>query len=259
MESLLTDMATVFVLVLARVGALVATAPIVSETTIPMRIKALLAVMMAAVITPLCLHHPSPEMANIAELGAAMGAEAIIGLALGLGVMVILAGVQLTGQIVGQLSGMAMAEGADPAFGSNASIFGQIFMFVTIAVFVAAGGHTLLIESLLKTFDHTPPGYATFNPALAHEFLGLLSIGFELGVRSSAPLMIALFLATLVLGLISRTLPQINTIVVGFGVNSMLTLGLMMISVGAVAWSFQGPLTATIENLTAAVTSAPVP
>ena len=127
MESLLTDMATVFVLVLARVGALITTAPIVSETTIPMRIKSLLAVMMAAVMTPLCLHHPAPEMANIAELGAAIGAEVIIGIALGLGVMLILAGVQLTGQIVGQLSGMAMAEGADPAFGSNASIFGQIF------------------------------------------------------------------------------------------------------------------------------------
>ena len=50
---------------------------------------------------------------------------------------------------------------------------------------------------------------------------------FALGIRAAAPLLIALFLSTLVLGLISRTLPQINIIAVGFGLNSLLTLAMI--------------------------------
>ena len=184
-----------------------------------------------------------------------MTAEAIIGLALGLGAMILLSGVQLTGQIVGQMSGMALAEGTDPISESNSSVFGQVFYFVTAAVFVAVGGHMMLVDGLLTTFEHAPPGFAAFSEDLIYEFIGLLSLGFEIGLRTAAPLMVALFLATLVLGLISRTLPQINTIVVGFGVNSLLTLGLMTTTVGAVAWSFQEPIAASIENMTEAVVS----
>jgi flagellar biosynthetic protein FliR len=64
---------------------------------------------------------------------------------------------------------------------------------------------------------------------------------FVLGIRAAAPLLTALLLANLILGLISRTLPQINVIAVGFGVNSLLTLGLMMLTIGAAAWVFQDP------------------
>ena len=249
LEALMTDMVVVFVLVLTRVSGLVATGPLLSNASMPMRFRALLAVAMAGVITPLCLHLPTPTYNTLAELGAAAAQELIIGISLGLGLMLILGGVQLAGQIVGQMSGMALAEGADPTFGNNASIFGQVFYFVTLALFIAIGGHRITIDALLTTFDNMPPGHAVLTEELAYTFFSLMSTGFEIGIRSSAPLLVALFLATLILGLISRTLPQINTIAVGFGLNAMLLLGIMMASIGAIAWSYQGPLTDAVESL----------
>ena len=256
LEAFLSDLALVFVLVLARVGALVTTAPMMSEGNIPMRVKGWLAVTMAAVVTPMTLHYPTPKMETLADLGAAVALEALVGLSVGLGVMLVLAGVQLTGQIVGQMSGMVLAEGGDPTFTDNATVFGQVFSLVTIAVFATLGGHRLLIESLMGTFDAAPPGFVEFSDQLMRELFALFTMGFEMGVRASAPLMAALFLATLVLGLISRTLPQINTVVVGLSVNAMLAIGMMFVSLGAVAWSFQGPIAAGLENLTAAVQSS---
>ena len=253
LDAWLTDLGVVFTLVLARTGALVTTAPLLSDPSMPVRVRALMAVGMAGVFTPMCLDYPSPAVENLFDLGAMVIGEAVIGIALGLGVLVVLTGVQLTGQVVGQMSGMALAEGTDPILQSNSTVFGQMFYFVTVAVFVAAGGHRLMIEGLLDTFDQAPPGFAQIAPSLVHEFLGLVSLGFELGLRVAAPLMVALFLATVVLGLISRTLPQINVIVVGFGVNSMLTLGVMMATVGSVAWAFQEPIVASVEGLVAAV------
>ena len=78
---------------------------------------------------------------------------------------------------------------------------------------------------------------------------------FRLGIRAAAPLMAALLLATLLLGLIGRTLPQINILLVGFGVNSMLTLAMLMLTIGAVVWTFQEPLAATLEMLSDVVES----
>jgi flagellar biosynthetic protein FliR len=253
LEQRLVELSVVFVLLLARIGAMVGTAPLLSEGSLPLRIKALMAVAITAFLTPLSLTYlgdaPLPSVDSLIELGALAASEVIIGIALGLSAMIILAGVQLTGQVIGQMSGMALAEGSDPVFGDNSTVFGQVFFFVTTAVFVAAGGHRLLIEGLLNTLELAPPGTAIFTEELGQTFVSLLGLGFEIGLRTSAPLMVSLFLATLVLGLVSRTMPQINTMVVGFGVNAMLTLGVMMASIGAVAWAFQGPIASAIDAI----------
>lgn len=255
-EQSLTDLAVTFALVLARVGALVATAPLLSDGGLPMRVRGLLAVSLAALVTPLLVGQSTAEVASAAELGACAAAEGVIGASIGLGVAIVLAGVQLAGETVGQMSGMALAEGADPFTDANSSVFSQIYQYVTAAVFVAVGGHALLIDGLLTTFSHAPPGEVSSFGGVAEHALGLVAVGFEVGLRAAAPLLISLFLATIVLGLISRTLPQINTMVVGFGVNALLTLGVMMATVGTVAWGFQGPLSAAIDGMVAAV-SAP--
>lgn len=252
LERELLQLGTVFALVLARVGAMVTTAPMLSDTSIPMRVKAWLAVSMAALVTPMALSASEtapPVVDSVVELGTLAAVEIIVGLALGLGLMVVLSGVQLTGQIVGQMSGMALAEGGQSAFGDASSIFGQVYYLVTMAVFVAAGGYQILINGLLDTFVTAPPGSGFAIDDLVMGFIGLLSVGFELGVRASAPLLLALFLATVVLGLISRTMPQINTMVVGFGINAMLLLAVMTASLGAVAYVFQAPLAMAVESL----------
>lgn len=256
LEAQLTEIGVIFALVLSRVGALIATAPLLSDASIPVRVKALMAVALSAMTVPVVMASDAaapPEATTLIDLGTMAVMEMIVGITLGLGLMVVLSGVQLTGQIVGQMSGMALAEGSDPVFGDTASVFGQVFYLATAAVFVCAGGHTAMISGVLDTFEHAPPGSGFAVDDLAYGFLGLLSLGFELGVRASAPLLIALFLATLVLGLVSRTMPQINTMVVGFGINAMLTLGIMTASVGAVAYVFQAPLASVIDGVVSSV------
>lgn len=67
----------------------------------------------------------------------------------------------------------------------------------------------------------------------------LAAQSFRLGVQAATPVMVAMLLATLVMGLISRTLPQLNVMHMGFGINSMITLCAMALSLGAMAWVFQ--------------------
>ena len=262
METFLLNQSALFTLILGRVGALVATAPLLSSVAAPRRVRALLAVAMAMLITPLYAASPVAGRLDVPTFARMLVGEVLVGLLLGLGMTILLSGVQVAGQIVSQISGMALGDVFNPALDDNVSVFTQMFYFVTIAVFVAIGGHRMMIEALIDTFEWAPPGEAHLGDSYGEAVLTMLSQSFELGVRAAAPLMVALFLSTVVLGLISRTLPQINTIVIGFGVNSLLTIGVMFLSLGAVVWTFQAPIAEALDLLvdsvkTAAMAAAP--
>jgi flagellar biosynthetic protein FliR len=84
----------------------------------------------------------------------------------------------------------------------------------------------------------------------------LLSQSFSLGIRAAAPAMAALLLATLVLGLISRTVPQINILAVGFNINALLTLGGLAVSLGAISWAFPQQAAEALSMLQQAIRDA---
>ena len=116
-------------------------------------------------------------------------------------------------------------------------------------MFVLLDGHRLVMDALLDTYHSIPPGRASLGDTYVEALTTLLSQSFLLGIRAAAPTMTALLLATLVLGLIGRTMPQINILAVGFGINSLLTMGRLFVSLGTVAWAFPQQMTAAIELL----------
>src|SRR5262245_818833 len=242
LETFLVSRFMVFTLVLTRTSALIATAPIFGSLALPRRVKAFLAVTLSLLVTPVFLNTSLPPAGSLLEYGRLMVNEALVGLLLGLGIHILFSGVQVAGQIVSQMSGLSLAEVADPAFNEDASVFSQLFYFLTLAVFVAIGGHRIVTEALLETFTWAPPGHAALGETVVEVIANVTTQSFALGIRAAAPLMVALLLATIVLGLISRTLPQINIIAIGFGLSAMVLMGVLFLSLGALAWTFQEPI-----------------
>ncbi len=249
LEALLLSKIAVFVLVLGRLGALVATAPLTKMVTLPVTVRALLAVTLTMLVMPLYANLSYTSPWNLLAFGGLLLNEVLIGLLLGLGMQVLFAGVHVAGQIVANLSGMSLAEVSSPTFDGGSSVFTEVFHYLTLALFVALGGHRMVMAALLDTFAWAPPGHAMLGNSFALVMVNILQQSFDLGIRASAPIMIALLLSTLLLGLISRTLPQINVLAVGFGLNSLLTIGAMLVSIGGVAWTFQEPIAGVLERL----------
>ncbi|MCC6493337.1 MAG: flagellar biosynthetic protein FliR [Pirellulales bacterium] len=256
LESLLLAQFATFVLVLARVGGLIATAPIFGTRAAPVQARALLAVAMSLLITPLHASQAPAGLENMLIFGKHVLSESLVGLLLGLGVMILLSGIQLTGQIISQLGGTAVAEGFDPLADENVPVYSQFFYFLTLAMFVLIDGHRLLVEALLDTYAWLPPGKAVLGRSFVDVFSALLGQSFLLGIRAAAPAMAALLLATLVLGLIGRTVPQINILVVGFSVNALLTVGAACVTIGTIAWAFPQQGVEAIDKLCEAVRAA---
>ena len=249
LESMLFNHFAVFTLVLARIGALIMTAPIFGSAAIPIRARALLTVAISLLVFPMVMTSPPEGMTNLLVYGRFLVSEALIGLLLGFGITVLLSGIQITGQIISQLGGTALADTFDPTLNTNLSVYSQLFYFLTLAMFVLLDGHRLVMDALLDTYTWMPPGQGSLGTTYVDTLTMLLSQSFLLGIRAAAPTMTALLLATLVLGLIGRTMPQINILAVGFGVNSMLTLGCLFTTIGAIVWAFPQEAFSAIEAL----------
>lgn len=237
-----------FTLVLTRVSGLVMTAPIYGSQEVPMRIRALLAFSLAVLIAPLHMGAQVTWPDNVPQYLALILGEVLIGMVLGIGILVLFSGVQLAGQLISQTSGMALGEVFNPGLDSEIPLFSQLLHLFALAVFVLIGGHRLVMEGLLGTFVTLPLGSGV-PTSIVHSLTTLMMHSFDLAVRAAAPATAALLLATLVLGLISRTLPQLNVMALGFGLNSFVTFGALALGMGGIAWAFQEQLGPTLELL----------
>lgn len=239
----------VFTLVLSRVSGLMMTAPLLMSAEIPMHIRGLLTATIAMLLTPSQLGAQLTYPHELVSYLLLLGSELLLGMILGLGVMILLSGVQITGQVISQLSGMSLADVFNPGFDSEVPLLSHLMYLVTLAVFLIIGGHRRLIDALLHTFQTIPLGGGRLPDTIAETLSTLLIESFALGLRAAAPAMVALLLATVLLGLISRTIPQINVMVVGFGINSLVTLGILAISFGGMVYLFQEAFDPGIEML----------
>lgn len=247
--SLYQNQFLVFVLILTRISGLVMTAPVLGLKSAPMQIRGFLAVALAVLVTPFHWQESAAMPANTIGLSMLLVQEMLLGMSLGLSIHILFSGLHVTGQIMGQLSGMSLAEAYDPAQEASVPIFTDLMDKVTLAVFVIIGGHRALMQVLLDTFRWMPPGKTVLGPTLLDALTDVTCNSLALGVRAAAPALVALLLANLILGLISRTLPQLNVMAVGFGLNIMITMLVTMASLGAIVWLFQDSAWETLDRM----------
>lgn len=219
---------TTFVLVLARIAGLMIAAPVLGHSLVPLRVRAAAAVVLAMVLAP-AVQPPASVPATLAGLGGTLAVEAALGALLGLVAQLIFAGVQLGGQIAGIQMGFGMANLIDPQSHQQVTVMAHWQALLGLLVFLALDVHHLLLRALLESFRTAPPG----GPALgALGLRGAVTLSadlFAIGLGIAAPVLIALLLANAALGVLSRTLPQLNVFVVGLPVH--VGVGLIMVGV----------------------------
>src|SRR5262245_7555418 len=216
-----------FLLVLARLGGLVAVAPVLGHALVPVRIRAGLAAVLAATLTPLVA--PAPAPASLPALIGLVAVEGAIGVVIGLVAQLILAGVQLGGQLAGIQMGFGIVNLIDPQTHAQVSVIAEWEHLLAILVFLVLDVHHLLLRALLGSFQVAPPGAVVMTGASLRGAVAMASDLFVVGVRVAAPVLIALLLTNGALGVLARTVPQLNVFVVGFPLN----VGVGLVVLGA--------------------------
>jgi flagellar biosynthetic protein FliR len=221
-----------FCLTLFRLSGVFLVAPILASTMIPATARALLVAALAAAIYPtLPAVQQKPIDLDLLTLGWAVAGETLVGFCIGLLMMMPLAAVQLSGLLMGHQMGFGLAQVYNPALEADTDILGDLLSYIALGVFLAIGGLESLFLATARTFSAVPLGSVITSGADAGtlapvELLaGVLAAGFELAVRVSLPVMGIILIETLAVAFLSKTMPQLNIMSIGFAIKIVLGLG----------------------------------
>ena len=209
-------------LVIFRIGGLTIYGPLLGSTVIPVRIKVMLSVILGLAVYPLLSKATlvgMPLEMSLFQLAPMVALELLIGIAIGFAASMPLTAMQTGGLIMGQQMGLGFARFFNPAINDEADVLGQILFFMALATFIIIGGHEYMLLAVLKSFEYVPLGGFTPDVSLADLVLGLLLASFELAMRVAMPLLAIVFVETVAMGFISKTVPQLNILSLGFPVR----------------------------------------
>ena len=246
--SLLSQPLWVFLAVLARVSPPLMMAPPTRSASVPMRVRAGIAIGLAVLIAPLAYDNATPMPQDLINIALGLTGEVILGLILGSIILLAVTSLQIAGQMIGNLAGLDLATSADPNTDEEMPVIANMLGWLATAIFVLIGGHRQLLDCCMESLATFPVGTAQFQTTWLEELDGILRHTFVTGIRAAAPLAVALLLSNLVAGLLARTLPQLNVLAVGFNINAMTLLTVLTISIGGIAWVYQIELAVWLES-----------
>ena len=210
-----------------RTSGRVVAAPVLQSRSIPVPAKIVIAFALALVIAPFIKVQAGFADYNIGVIVFILLQEVLIGLLIGFVASFTFYAVQLSGYFFDVSLGFGVVNILDPNSGTELPILGQLNYLIAIIVFLAINAHHALILALIKSYDLVGPGMLVFKKESIGWLLRLFSGMFLLGFRIGLPIVGAIFLADVALGIIAKLLPQINVFMIGFPVK--IILGLIML------------------------------
>lgn len=215
-----------FIWPFSRIFALIASAPILGNPSTPRQVRIGLSIMLTLVVAPSL--GPMPAInPDSAEGLLILGQQVIIGLAMGFAIRIIFVAIDMAGELIGLQMGLGFATFFDPQNSGQTPVIARFIGVITTLAFLSTDGHLQIISQLVHSFSTLPVGpqgisASGFN-ALAHWGREI----FHTGLRLSLPVVAALLITNLALGILTRAAPQLNIFAVGFPVT--LSIGLLML------------------------------
>jgi len=215
--------APALLLVVARVAGIFLAAPVLSEVAVPKKLRLFSSIVISLAIVGRVGRLGAPPT-HCFDLVMAVTCEILLGVAIGFAARIFLVGVELGAFHVGQQMGLALAEVFNPMVEGAGGVLRRMFGILAVVLFLAIGGHRMLLSAVLGTFEKVP--LMGFAPELRilDVVAGLLAASFVLALKVAAPVLIAMLLATVATGMVNRTIPQSNILSTGLPVRAMLGL-----------------------------------
>jgi len=203
-------------------------APIFSNKDIPRHTKLGLALLTALLLFPFVRlpgtalsHHPISYSFHL-------GKELFVGLIIGYTSMVMFMGILAAGQFLDFQMGFGMVSLIDPMTKVNASVMGQFKYIVSLLIFLLVNGHHLLLTALARSFEVSPLTTFVLSASITNNLVRLFCDIFVIALKIGAPAIGVLFMTELILGIIGRTVPQMNVFIVGMPLK--IAVGLATVS-----------------------------
>ncbi len=228
----------VFLLVMSRMTSFMVASPFFSIKSVPPLTKIGAGVVLSFIIFPL-VRETSLEISNTAYFIFQVARETLVGLALGYTASLVFNSIRLAGRFIDMSMGFYMVSVLDPVTGENTSLVGQYLYLLGILLFFIIDGHHSLLAAIYKSYELIPLASAVLSGPAVQNIISIFSGMFALAFRIALPVVAVLLITDICLGLVARTVPQLNVFILGFPLKAAL---------GLVALGILAPILATVAS-----------
>ena len=217
----------ILILVFARISMIIAVIPVFGSANVPITVKVGLSAFLSIIVYSFSEPGGIPEVQSVTGLLGLILKEGIIGLLFGFITGLLFYGIQFAGHFISFQMGFAMVQIIDPQSQDRVPIIGQFYFIMAILLFLIINGHHLILSGLVESFTIVPIGTGILSGELIALLTKLTGNVFVLALKIASPIMVTLFLTDVMMGIIARTVPQMNI----FFVSLPLKIGMGMILV----------------------------
>jgi flagellar biosynthetic protein FliR len=236
--SFLPALAATFMLVFARIGAMVMLMPGLGESDIPVRIKLSIALLLTLIILPLHRQAYHIDMQSLTSLLVLMMHEIFIGILLGATARVTLAALQVSGAVIAQQMGLGFVTSVDPTQGEQGVLVGNFLTMLGVTLIFATDSDHLVIAALNDSYKIFSPGETMSSGDVAALATRAFSAAFRLGLQLSAPFLVFGLVFNIGLGVLARLMPQMQVYFVGVPLSILAGFLILALVIAAMMGTF---------------------
>jgi flagellar biosynthetic protein FliR len=222
---------------LTRILGLIAAAPLFGNSSFPARAKVGLGIALAMIIAPTIPVLPATNPMSLAGF-LILIQELLLGLAMGFAMRIVFAAVEMAGEAISLTMGLGFASFFDPMTKGRSSSVSQFLVLIATMAFLSVDGHLLLISVLAESFVSMPISGSPMSGAAPYQLTSWAGHIFSTGLHLALPMLGALLLVNVALGILTRAAPQLNI----FGIGFPISLGSGFLVIALVLPYLSGPL-----------------
>lgn len=205
----------IFMLIFARITGLFLIAPVFGVRMLPFQIKIGLSLIISIILLNVISQPQQLIMNNLITLVISLANELIVGLIIGFAAQIVFSAIEYAGFLIDFQLGFSMANTIDPQFGTQIPLMGNFKYVLAIMVYLLTNGHHILITALAKSYNFIPIAGFNFDGKIMEIVTNIISGMMITSIKIALPVVGVLFVVDLALGLLARTVPQMNVFVVG--------------------------------------------
>lgn len=240
------------VLVMARVGALFFTAPLIGGTLVPMRVKSLLSLAIAVLLLPVVRPLMPEQLPVDGRFLLLLAQELATGATIGFACTCIFEGIRAGGELINRYAGFTAAENFDPDSGIGEGPIGDMLLIGMVMVFFAADAHHFMIATVATSFNAVPVGAWAMDARLLQAAAEGTGQCMAIACMVSFPVLAVIMLVTVAEGVLTKAVPQINILFMSFAIKILVSLLVLYAGMPAIV-AFMGVCIGAMQRFTGQV------
>jgi len=208
-----------------RAGGMMTFAPFFGNDAIPAKLKAILTIVLTAVLYTVV--PVAPVSLTAASWIGVIASEAFIGLMMGLSVQLVFEGVQIAGQLTGMQLGFSLASLIDPITNVETPVVSVFYQMYALLIFLQLNVHHWLLKMLVRSFVYVPVGTGMANLIVTRQLFRFFGAMWLIGFQIAAPVVLATILVDISVGFLSKASPQLPAMFIGISIKNLIGYGIM--------------------------------